>query len=87
MIYSFRAVLLCQLCQLKQKEYYNTIKQKSGLYWLYSVGVVVYPRPPKGSGKFIPLPFGLPVAAANYAIAYKANKKNAARYTTIGFGK
>lgn len=60
---------------IKTEEYYNTIKQKSGLYWLYSVGVVVYPRPPKGSGKFIPLPFGLPVAAANYAIAYKANKK------------
>ncbi|MFN8294886.1 MAG: hypothetical protein U0T69_01765 [Chitinophagales bacterium] len=60
---------------VKMDEYYNTVKQKSALYWLYSPGVVVYPRPPKGSGKFIPLPFGLPIAAANFAIAYKANKK------------
>lgn len=56
-------------------DFYNAVKQKSGLYWLYSVGVVVYPRPPKGSNKYIPLPFGLPMAAANFAIAYKANKK------------
>lgn len=60
---------------IKVDEYYNTLKQKAGLYWLYSAGVVVYPRPPKGSKKFIPLPFGLPIAAANFGIAYKANKK------------
>lgn len=63
------------IAPVKMDEFYDILKQKSGLYWLYSVGVVVYPRPPKGSHKFIPLPFGLPVAAANYAIAYKANKK------------
>lgn len=63
------------LSTIKIEDFYNAIKQKSGLYWLYSAGVVVYPRPPKGSNKYIPLPFGLPVAAANFAIAYKANKK------------
>lgn len=76
-------------------EFYNCIKQKSALYWLYSAGFVVYPKPAvftdgagiqqnkpdnpkkfiKNGKQFIPLPFGLPVAAANYAIAYKANKK------------
>ncbi len=56
-------------------DFYNAIKQKAALYWLYSVGVVVYPRPPKEDKKFIPLPFGLPMAAANFAIAYKSNKK------------
>jgi hypothetical protein len=60
---------------IKVTDYFDAIKQKSGLYWLYSAGVVVYPRPPRGSKKFIPLPFGLPVAAANFAIAYKSNKK------------
>jgi hypothetical protein len=60
---------------IKVTDYFDAIKQKAGLYWLYSAGVVVYPRPPKGSKKFIPLPFGLPVAAANFAIAYKSNKK------------
>lgn len=60
---------------VKIDEYYNSLKQKAGLYWLYSAGVVVYPRPPKGSKKFIPLPFGLPIAAANFGIAKKANKK------------
>lgn len=77
-------------------EYYNAIKQKSALYWLYAVGFAVYPKPAvytdpvsgtqvpkadnpkkfiKNGKQIIPLPFGLPVAAANYAIAYKANKK------------
>ncbi|HPN19510.1 MAG TPA: hypothetical protein PK546_08195 [Chitinophagales bacterium] len=60
---------------IKVTDYFDAIKQKPGLYWLYSAGVVVYPRPPRGSKKFIPLPFGLPVAAANFAIAYKSNKK------------
>jgi hypothetical protein len=60
---------------IKVTDYFDAIKQKAGLYWLYSAGVVVYPRPPRGSKKFIPLPFGLPVAAANFAIAYKSNKK------------
>ena len=60
---------------IKVTDYSDAIKQKPGLYWLYSAGVVVYPRPPRGSKKFIPLPFGLPVAAANFAIAYKSNKK------------
>ena len=60
---------------MKMTEFYDKIKQKPGLYWLYSIGVVVYPRPPKGSHKYIPLPFGLPVAATNFAIAYRANKK------------
>ena len=60
---------------IKVTDYLDAVKQKPGLYWLYSAGVVVYPRPPRGSKKFIPLPFGLPVAAANFAIAYKSNKK------------
>lgn len=63
------------IAPIKVEEYYNTVKQKAALYWLYSPGVVVYPRPPKGSKKFIPLPFGLPIAAVNYGIAFKANKK------------
>ncbi len=63
---------------IKTEEFFNIVKQKAGLYWLYSAGVIVYPRPPKGSNKFIPLPFGLPIAAANYGIAYKANKKMSA---------
>lgn len=60
---------------VKMDDYVNAIKQKAGLYWLYSVGVVVYPRPPRESKKFIPLPFGIPVAAANFGIAYRANKR------------
>ena len=36
---------------------------------------MVYPRPPKGSKKFIPLPFGIPLAAINYGVSLKANKK------------
>lgn len=86
---------LLPIQQIDIHDFYNTIKQKSALYWLYSVGAVVYPQPvtyldkngtqqpkpdnPKKfikNGKlFIPLPVGLPIAAANYAIAYKANKK------------
>jgi hypothetical protein len=60
---------------IKMDDYVNAIKQKAGLYWLYSVGVAVYPRPPRESKKFIPLPFGLPIAAANFGIAYRANKR------------
>ena len=76
-------------------EFFNEIKQKPALYWMYSIGAVVYPRPSvykdasdiqfpkpdnpkkftKNGKQFIPIPFGLPVAAANYAIAYKSNKK------------
>ena len=76
-------------------EYYNAIKQKPGLYWLYAAGVAIYPKPAvytdaagvqqpkpdnskkliKNGKQLIPLPFGLPVAAANYGISYKANKK------------
>jgi hypothetical protein len=63
------------IAPIKMDEFYTILRQKAPLYWLYSIGVVVYPRPPKGSKKFIPLPFGLPMAAANYAIAYRANKK------------
>ncbi len=63
------------LIPISKEDYYNTIKQKAALYWLYSPGVVVYPRPPKGSKKFIPLPFGIPIAAVNYGVALKANKK------------
>jgi hypothetical protein len=78
------------------EEYYNTVKQKAELYWLYSAGFAVYPKPAvykdpatliqynkpdnprkfiKKGKQYIPLPFGLPIAAANYGIAYKANKK------------
>lgn len=92
--YTCGAVLPISLMNIT--DYYNTIKQKAGLYWLYSAGVVVYPKPKiytnpttniqykqpdnskkfiKNGKQFIPLPFGLPVAAANYAIAYTANKK------------
>ena len=81
---------------IKMEEYFGTLKQKANLYWLYSVGAVVYPKPAvytdpvtnlqlnrpdnpskfiKNGKQYIPLPFGLPVAAANYAIAYTANKK------------
>ncbi|MBK9328312.1 MAG: hypothetical protein IPM95_03140 [Sphingobacteriales bacterium] len=63
------------IAPVSMDEYNRAIKQKSGLYWLYSLGVVVYPKPPRESKKFIPLPFGIPVAAANFAIAYTANKK------------
>ncbi len=63
------------IAPVSMDEYNKAIKQKSGLYWLYSVGVVVYPKPPKENRKYIPLPFGIPVGAANFAIAYTANKK------------
>ena len=63
------------LAPISIEEYYKTVKQKAELYWLYSPGVVVYPRPPKGSKKFIPLPFGIPLAAINYGVSLKANKK------------
>jgi len=77
-------------------EYYKAVKQKAALYWLYSVGFAVYPKPAvitdpitgaqynkpnnpkkliKNGKQFIPLPFGLPVAAINFGIAFKANKK------------
>ena len=65
-------------------ELYNSIKQKAGLYWLYSVGVAVYPKPAPGKADgglikneklFIPLPFGVVFGAANFGIAYRANKK------------
>ncbi len=63
------------LVPIGTQEFCNLLKQKAGLYWLYAAGVVVYPKPPIGSKKFIPLPFGLPVAAVNFGIATKANKK------------
>lgn len=86
---------LLPIQQIGIHEYYNAIQQKPELYWLYSAGAIVYPRPAvykdgfgdqqpkpdnpkkfiKNGKQFIPLPFGLPVAAANYTIAYKANKK------------
>lgn len=63
------------LTPIGMQEFCSLLKQKAGLYWLYAAGVVVYPRPPIGSKKFIPLPFGIPVAAVNFGIATKANKK------------
>lgn len=83
------------LQRISVDEYYNSIKQKSNLYWLYSVGMVVYPKPAvyklsnntsankpdnpkkfiKNGKQFIPLPFGLPMAAVNYGISKKANNK------------
>lgn len=83
------------IAPIRKEDYYNTVKQKAGLYWLYSVGFMVYPKPAvykdatgiqynkpdnpkkliKNGKQFIPLPFGLPIAAANFGIAYKANKK------------
>jgi len=84
------------IAPIRKEDYYNAIKQKAGLYWLYSVGFMVYPKPAvtkdpvtgvqtnqpnnpkkfiKNGKQYIPLPFGLPVAAANYGIAYRANKK------------
>jgi hypothetical protein len=81
---------------IKVTDYFDAIKQKAGLYWLYSAGMAIYPNPAiykdpntniqykkpdnprkftKNGKQYIPLPFGLPVAAANYAIAYKSNKK------------
>ncbi|MFN8281656.1 MAG: hypothetical protein U0U67_00475 [Chitinophagales bacterium] len=66
------------------QDLYNAIKQKAGLYWLYSVGVAVYPKPAPGKADgglikneklFVPLPFGVVFGAANFGIAYRANKK------------
>lgn len=83
----------------RKEDYYNDVKQKAGLYWLYSVGFMVYPKPAimtvkdafgnnvqinkpdnpkkliKNGKQYIPIPFGLPVAAANFGIAFKANKR------------
>lgn len=83
-----------QILPVRKEDYYNSVKQKAGLYWLYSVGFMVYPKPAvyqvgdfqfkkpdnpkkliKNGKQYIPLPVGLPIAAANYGIAYKANKK------------
>ena len=79
-------------------ELYNAIKQKAGLYWLYSLGAAVYPKPAvhkveiagnsyqvknpdnpqkltKNGKQYIPIPFGVVFGAANFGIAYRANKK------------
>lgn len=84
---------------MPMEEFYSALKQKPGLYWLYSAGFAVYPKPAvtkttdafgnqvqinkpdnpkkliKNGKQYIPIPFGLPMAAANYGIAYRANKK------------
>ena len=84
-----------QILPVRKEDYYNSVKQKAGLYWLYAVGFIVYPNPAimtginnnkifkpdnskkliKNGKQYIPIPFGLPIAAANYGIAYKANKR------------
>ncbi|HQG37800.1 MAG TPA: hypothetical protein PLK15_01605 [Chitinophagales bacterium] len=92
----FTCGALLPIQQMEVKDYFNAVKQKPALYWLYSLGAVVYPKPavyrdpvtdiqypkPNNSKKFIkngkqfiPIPIGLPIAAANYAIAYRSNKK------------
>lgn len=92
----FTCGALLPIQQIGVNEYFNVLKQKPALYWLYSVGAVVYPKPAvytdpvtnnqfpkpnnpkkfiKNGKQFIPIPIGLPVAAANYAIAYRSNKK------------
>jgi hypothetical protein len=78
-----------------KEDYYNAVKQKAALYWLYSAGFIVYPKPAvyknasdeqinkpdnpkkfiKNGKQFIPIPFGVVMAAANYGLAYRANKK------------
>lgn len=64
------------IAPIKTDEFYDAVKQKSGLYWLYSLGVIVYPKPGKNDDKtFIPIPFGVVMGAANFGIAYRANKK------------
>lgn len=83
---------------VKMEDIYSVLKQKAGLYWLYSAGVAVYPKPAvqtvsmsgnnvqvnkpdnpkkfiKNGKQFIPIPFGVVFAAANFGIAHKANKK------------
>lgn len=83
---------------IKMDEFYAILKQKAALYWLYSAGFIVYPKPAvmtvnisgtpvqvnqpdnpkkliKNGKQYIPIPFGLPIAAANYGIAYRSNKK------------
>lgn len=83
------------IAPIRKEDYYNSVKQKAGLYWLYSAAFIVYPKPAvyrdingiqfnkpdnpkkliKNGKQYIPIPVGLPIAAANYGIAYKANKK------------
>lgn len=66
------------------QDLYNAIKQKAGLYWLYSAGFAIYPKPAPGQADgglvkneklFIPIPFGVVFGAANFGLAYRANKK------------
>ena len=81
------------------QDMYNAIKQKAGLYWLYSVGFAIYPNPAvhdvkdgfgnvfkvknpdnpkkltKNGKQYIPIPFGVVFGAANFGLAYRANKK------------
>lgn len=92
----FTCGALLPIQQMEVKDYFNAVKQKPALYWLYSLGAVVYPKPAvyrdpvtdiqypkpnnpkkfiKNGKQFIPIPIGLPIAAANYAIAYRSNKK------------
>ncbi len=82
----------------RMADIYSVLKQKAGLYWLYSAGVAVYPKPAvmtinvggtptqinkpddpkkliKNGKQFIPIPFGVVFGAANFGIAYRANKK------------
>jgi hypothetical protein len=72
---SFSCGASVPITPMKMDEFYSVLKQKAALYWLYSLGVVVYPKPPKENRKFIPLPFGIVVAGVNFGIASSANKK------------
>ncbi|MDB5226264.1 MAG: hypothetical protein JWN78_457 [Bacteroidota bacterium] len=61
------------IAPIKVDEFYNELKQKAALYWLYSVGVMPFRRGP--AKPWIYLPFGIVMAGANFGIAYRANKK------------
>ncbi len=53
--------------------YIDKTKQKAGLYWLFSAGVVPNPFC-KGCLKYV-IPWGIIPAATNFGIAFRANKK------------
>ena len=41
----FTCGALLPIQQMEVKDYFNAVKQKPALYWLYSLGAVVYPKP------------------------------------------
>lgn len=62
-----------QILPVSMEEYIKENKQKSGLYWLYALGVL--PNPFGRGNLYKVIPAGVIPAVVNFGIAHKANKK------------